>query len=199
MNTANERELLDQLREGSEQAWDYFYRQYRVGIYRKLLKMIKIEAIAEELVQDVFVKLWNKRHLIDPNQPFHAYLYSIAQNLVYDFYRKIAKDKRLQEQVKALTINLYQHIEEDIDLKETQGIIHQAINHLPSQQKLIFTLCKLEGKSYQYVGTSLGISTSTVNNHIVKATKKIKGYIIKFHRTILFVSHAIAIMWSIAH
>jgi len=195
ITTANEKELLVQLREGSELAWDYFYHHYHIGVYRKLIKMVKIEAIAEELVQDVFVKLWNKRHLIDPDQPFKAYLYTIAQNLVYDFYRKLAKDKRLQGQVKALTVDLYQHIEEGIYLKETQGILHQAIDHLPSQQKLIFTLCKLEGKSYEYVGTTLGISPSTVNNHIVKATKKIKGYIFRFHKTIFFLSLTSAVTW----
>lgn len=181
--SCNEQELLRQLREGDGLALDFFYQQYSLGIYRKVMKMVKIEVLAEELVQDVFVKIWDKRHLIDPEQSFKSYLYTIAQNLVYDFYRKAARDEKLQTKLKALNKECYTHVEEDVYLKETHEILNQAINNLPSQQKLVFTLCKVEGKSYEDVSATLGISTSTINSHIVKATKNIKGYMFKVQNT----------------
>lgn len=174
--TRDEQGLLKKLRDGDGLALDFFYQRYSLCIYRKIKKMVKGEMAAEELLQDVFVKVWDKRHLIDPNQSFKSYLYAIAQNLVYDFYRKAARDEKLQTQLKALSKGYYSHVEEGIYLKETSEILNKAIDNLPSQQRLVFTLCKLEGESYKDVSAALGISISTINNHVVKATKKIQGY-----------------------
>ena len=142
--------------------------------------MIKVDILAEELMQDVFVRLWDKRHLIEPGQPFKSYLYLIAQNLVHDFYRKVAREERLQSEMKSFSTELYLHTEEKLFLKETMEILDKAINQLPTQQKLVFNLCKIEGKSYEEVSDALGISTSTINGHIVKATKNIKEYMFNY-------------------
>lgn len=175
-----------QLREGNAQALDYFYHQYSLRIYRKLLKMVKVDVIAEELVQDVFVRIWDRRHQIDPDCSFRSYLFTIAQNLVYDLYRKVAREERLQELIKEASSEMYMHVEEGVFLKETSEILNKAINDLPSQQKLVFTLCKLEGKSYEDASATLGISTSTINSHIVTATRSIKGYIFREQNAAFF-------------
>lgn len=188
MHSNDEKELLMQLREGNAQALDYFYHQYSLRIYRKLLKMVKVETIAEELVQDVFVRIWDKRHQIDPDRSFRSYLFTIAQNLVYDLYRKVAREERLQEVIKEASSEMYMHVEEGVFLKETSEILNKAINNLPSQQKLVFTLCKLEGKSYEDASATLGISTSTINSHIVKATKSIKGYMFRDQNAAFFLT-----------
>jgi len=179
-STHSDYELLSLLKHGDEQAFDHFYQLYSLPIYRKLLKMIKVDILAEELMQDVFVRLWDKRHLIEPGQPFKSYLYLIAQNLVHDFYRKVAREERLQSEIKAFSTELYLHTEEKLFLKETREILDKAINQLPAQQKLVFNLCKMEGKSYEEVSGALGISTSTINGHIVKATKNIKEYMFNY-------------------
>lgn len=188
MHFNDEKELLMQLREGNAQALDYFYHQYSLSIYRKLLKMVRVDVIAEELVQDVFVRIWDKRHQIDPDRSFKSYLFAIAQNLVYDLYRKAAREERLQEVIRAANSELYMHVEEGVFLKETNEILNKAINNLPSQQKLVFTLCKLEGKSYEDASATLGISTSTINSHIVKATKSIKGYMFREQNAAFFLA-----------
>jgi len=188
VHSNDEKELLMQLREGNAQALDYFYHQYSLRIYRKLLKMVRVETIAEELVQDVFVRIWDKRHQIDPDRSFRSYLFTIAQNLVYDLYRKVAREERLQEVIKEASSEIYMHVEEGVFLKETSEILNKAINNLPSQQKLVFTLCKLEGKSYEDASATLGISTSTINNHIVKATKSIKGYMFREQNAAFFLT-----------
>lgn len=178
LSAPNEKKLLLRLRAGDGSALDYFYQQYSFSIYQKLINLVKLEAVAEELLQDVFVKIWENRHRIDPEQSFRSYFYVIAQNLVFDFYRKLARDRRLQKEVKAISCEGYEHVDEHISLLETQNLITEAINNLPAQQKRIFTLCKLEGKSYEDVSTLLGISTSTINNHIVQATKRIKRQVL---------------------
>lgn len=170
----NERDLLLQLRAGDERAFEILYRIHSSTVYRKILGMVKIVDIAEDITQKLFVKVWLKRELIDADKKFIFYVQQMANNLVYDFYRKIARDQKLQEEVIAISTELYSHTEEELIFKESKAIIDNAIAALPPQQQLVFTLCKIEGKSYAEVGQQLGISTSTISNHIVQATKSLK-------------------------
>lgn len=169
--------LLSELKAGSSTAFKYFYDKYRAQLYRKLLKMVRLEEIAEELLQDLFIKVWDKRMLINPEQSFKAYLYRIAEHMVYDFYRKVARESRLEHEVAQINTEFSNPIEEGIFEKETQEKINEALAKLPAQQKLVFTLCKIEGKSYKEVAEQLGISIATVNVHITSATKTIKAYL----------------------
>lgn len=179
---ADEKLQLARLKEGDQRAFNYFYEQYSLTIYRRLKKMVKIDTLAEEFLQDVFVKLWEKRHLVDPEQSLKAYLHLIAQNLVFDFYRKLSREARLQEEVRHTLSEISPQLEEEFYLKETSGLLQKAIDNLPAQQRLVFTLCKMEGKSYEEVGRDLGISTSTINGHIVKATKSVKTFMADYHK-----------------
>jgi len=176
-----EKQQLIKLIDGDEKAFDYFYNLYSLPIYRKLLKMIRVEFLAEEILQNVFIKLWDKRNLIDPEYGLKAYLYQIAQNLVYDFYRNLAREEKLQIEVKSMMTEISAEVEEKVYFNETRELLSKAIEQLPDQQKIVFRLCKLEGKSYEEVSKLLGISTSTINGHIVKATKKVKTAILSSH------------------
>lgn len=169
--------LLTELKTGSSAAFKYFYEKYRLQLYRKLLKMVQLEVIAEELLQDLFIKIWDKRSLIDPEQSFKAYLYRIAENMVFDYFRKLAREAKLELAVQLNSTEFINPIEEGIFEKETQSKINEAIALLPPQQKLVFTLCKIEGKSYKEVSDLLGISTGTINAHITSATKSIKAHL----------------------
>jgi len=172
----NEYELLKRLQSGDQLAFESLYQNYSREIYSKLVKMVKNVTLAEELTQDVFVKVWNKREVITIDQPFRYYLLTLTNNIVNDFYRKAARDRKLQDEIIAASTELYNPTEEQIYYKESKELMDQAINSLPSQQKLVFQMCKIEGKSYEEVSKLLGISTSTISNHIVKATKSIKTY-----------------------
>ncbi|WP_175459630.1 RNA polymerase sigma factor [Pedobacter sp. ok626] len=167
-------DLLKRLKSGEESAFEILYNQYSVDIYRKLLKMVKDISLAEELTQDIFVKIWDKRNVINTEQPFRYYILTIANNIVNDFYRKVSRDSRLQDEIIAASTELYNPTEEDLFYKESKNILDKAIAGLPKQQALVFDLCKIQGKSYEEVAKMLNISTSTISNHIVKATKTIK-------------------------
>jgi len=170
----NEIGLLTELKSGSESAFKFLYDNYSIQLYRRIFKLVKIEVIAQELLQDLFVKIWEKRELIDPTRSFRSYLYTIAERLVYDHFRCATRLSRLAKEVSQHTSELYTHTEEGIFEMETRNRIAEAINRLPEQQKLIFNLCKMEGLSYSQVSKQLGISTATINTHITRATKAIK-------------------------
>jgi len=170
----NEKILLEKLRESDCNAFTQLYKLYSKRIYLNLLKLLKVESVAEEILQEVFVLIWEKRDSIVIEQSFSAYLSKIAQNKALDFFRKLQRDRKAFEHLKTIASSDYSHIEEKIFTNETSSIFQQAINTLPPQRKQVFCLCKIEGKSYSEVSGLLGISTSTVNDHIVKATHAVK-------------------------
>jgi len=181
-------ELLKRLQLGDQLAFEALYQNYSKEIYRKLVKMVKNVTLAEELTQDVFVKIWNKREVIAIDQPFRYYLLTLTNNIVNDFYRKVARDRKLQDEIIAASTELYNPTEDHIYYKESKELMDEAIDSLPPQQKLVFQMCKMEGKSYDEVSKLLGISTSTISNHIVKGTKSIKIYFFNQKKGFLLVA-----------
>lgn len=173
----DEKEILFLLKSDDTQAFGELYSRYKVQIFCNIRRLVKSEDIAEELLQDVFVKVWDKRDLIDPEKSFRSYLFRIAENIVYDFFRKAARDKKLEAHLMSVATEFYSHIEENLYTKESALILNRAVEQLPPQRRKVFMLCKLEGRSYEEVSEMLGISTSTVNDHIVKASRSIKEYL----------------------
>jgi len=171
--------LLLQLKQGHEPAFNALYLAYSKALYRKINSIVKDESIADELLQDLFLKLWEKRAWINTDLSFTSFLYTIANNLVYDYFRKVSKDKRLHARLLINAVDYYLQTEEDLIGKETSAIIQQAISKLTDQRRNVFTLCKIEGKSYQEAAAALGISVATVNTHMVNSIRFIKEYLRK--------------------
>lgn len=165
------------LKEGHQEAFTQLYHLYSERIYCNLLKLLKSEQVAQEILQDIFIILWEKRDTIDIQTSFRSYLFRIGENKVIDFYRKARRDQSLYAYIKAAATEHYTHIEEALLNRENAELLQKAVNSLPPQRKQVFELCKLQGKSYQEVSEELGISTSTINDHIVKATRTIRQYI----------------------
>jgi RNA polymerase sigma-70 factor (family 1) len=160
----------------NEHAFNEVYNLYSAKIYANILKMVKDPDLAQELLQDVFVKLWEKRKLIDPEKPIEPYLYQIAKNHVCDHFRKGSADKKVIAYLTAVTSESYSHIEEDLMYKESVQQYLTALDQLPPKRRRVFTLCKIEGKSYFEVSNLMGISPSTVSDHLLKANAKIRDY-----------------------
>ena len=116
------------------------------------------------------------RTQIDPEKSFKSYLFRIAENLVNDYFRKVAKDKRLLARVVASSSELYLHIEEDMLSKEEALKLQEAINLMPPQRKMVFTLCKLEGKSYKEVEEIMGINVKTISSHMLQANRFLRTH-----------------------
>ena len=168
--------LLKQLQNGSEHAFTILYDQFSKPIYRNILRLVKDEDIADELLQDLFLKIWEIRSNIKLEGSFQSFLYKVAGNMVYMYFRKTAKDNRLIENLIKAYVDHETEGAETILSEENIDLLQIAIGTLPPQRKHIYTLCKLEGKSYEEVSELLGVSTSTISDHIVKANKTVKQY-----------------------
>lgn len=169
-----EREQLLLLKKGNYAAFDALYTEYSPRILGRLIRLLGQEDTAEELLQDLFFRVWDKRTQIDADQSFRGYLFKIAQNLVYDYFRKQSLDERYREEFLRNYSELYGHIEEDMIFKQTEERLMHSIDNLPPQCRQVYILFKLEGKSYAEISDLLGISKSTINNHLTKANAILK-------------------------
>ena len=172
-----ERELLSLLKLGNEQAFEKIYKSYSSRLFGNVFKMVKSETTTQEILQDVFIKIWDNRASIDLDRSFRSYLFKIAENKVYDFFRKATRDKKIRAQLFAVATEEYEHIEEMIYKKENALLLRKAIESLSPQRQQVFRLIKLDNKTYEEVSRELGISVSTISDHIVKATKAIREFI----------------------
>ncbi|TJZ60019.1 sigma-70 family RNA polymerase sigma factor [Sphingobacterium olei] len=175
-NHTDEKFLLLRLKNGDERAFEILYNNYKVRIAGNLFKLLKSDDLVKEILQELFVKIWEVRTQIDPEKSFKSYLFRIAENLVHDYFRKVAKDKRLLNKIVASSSELYLHIEEDMLTKEDAQKLHEAINLMPPQRKMVFTLCKLEGKSYKEVEEIMGINVKTISSHMLQANRFLRTY-----------------------
>lgn len=177
-HTEDEREILLRLSRGDEQAFARIYHSYKNLIGYRLLRLLKSETLVEEVMQDVFLKVWEHRSSIDINRSFKSYLYRITENMVIDLFRRAKKERSILEEIIAGNTELYTHIEEAIFKKEHASLLDQLIAQLPVQRKKIFIACKLEGKSYQEVAKEFGIATTTVNDHLQKGMHYLRSKLI---------------------
>lgn len=170
----DEKKLLEGLSQGNADAFTTLYYRYGGKLHAHLRRMIKSEDIAREIFQDVFMKIWEFRGRIDVERPFGAYLYRIAENKVYDHFRAIARERRMAGSLFTSSVDFHTDTENEVLYGESLRLINKAIDQLPPARKQIYQLCKVEGKSYEEIALLLGVSTSTINDHIVKANRFLK-------------------------
>jgi RNA polymerase sigma-70 factor (family 1) len=168
---------LQRLKQGDEAAFTQLYHKYSLPMYINFLRLVKDETLSEEFVQEIFTRLWLKRESISIEQNFEAYLYRCAQNLVYDFYRKLKRNRSMYIRFRDMATRNYTHIEEALTLKESETLLNKALNTLTPQQKKVYQLCKIQGQTYKQAGVQLGISLDTVKEHLTKANSSIRSYV----------------------
>lgn len=185
--------LLQELGQGNQYAFQMIYENYSPKLYNNLFKLTKDEDVAKELLQNLFIKIWDKRGDIDINKSFRSYLFKVAENMVIDYFRKTKRDQKLMDSLMQAATELSPDLEEIYISKENDERLSKAIAALPPQRQRVFILCKLEGKSYEEVSKMLGISTSTISDHIVKATKSIHNHFTSGELTVILIASAIVI------
>lgn len=173
-----DKELTALLSKGDQAAFTTLYAAYSGPMYVNMLKMVKDRQLTEELVQDLFSRIWQKHEIFASEVAFKPYLYRAAQNLVHDFYRKLKRDRAMYEKFKAAAIEEYSHIEEALHLKESQELLNKAMANLSPQQQTVYQLCKIEGYTYKQAAEKMGISAHTVKEYLHKSTQLVKNYMI---------------------
>lgn len=182
--------LLIKLKNGDATAFEGIYNQYRSRIYSYALKLCKSTVIAEEIVQEVFIKIWQKREQLNPELHFGAYLKKITLNHVLNHLKKVAREKSLQDELFNYLSLIRNSAEDRLLEKELLKTYEEAIAQLPPQKKIIYQLSRNEELSHDEIAKKLNISKNTVKNHMVEATKFIRNYVSKNGSIICFLMAA---------
>ncbi|MGN6532518.1 MAG: RNA polymerase sigma factor [Ginsengibacter sp.] len=172
-----EQQLLSQLREGSTEAFTQLYNEYSERLYYNILALVKDELIAEELLQDIFVQIWKKKENILIEKNIAGYLFRVSRNRVYDFFKALNSEQALYNRIRSFATDQYLHIEEAIFSRENADLLQKAIKTLSPKRRQAFQLCKLDGCSYKEASELMGISISTLKDHMAKAREAIREYI----------------------
>lgn len=181
----DEKDLLNRLKNDDADAYIQLYDHYYPSLYAYILRFVKITDLAEDVLQDVFLKLWEIRHRIDPDLSFSAYLYRISRNLVFKQIKKISVDEELRLGVMYRLSSLHEHSHGELQWKQYQESLVAAIDQLPPQRQKVFRLCREQNRTYDEAAAELGISRNTVKEHMVLAVKAIREYFKRHSDTLL--------------
>jgi RNA polymerase sigma-70 factor (ECF subfamily) len=165
-------DLVRQLKANDMTGFDMLYRKYSQRIYQFSFSILKSQVDAEEIVQDVFFKVWEKRDTIQEHLSFQSYLFTIAHNTSLSLIRKKLKETRYVTYLKSTQIPVSDSpVSDELEFSELKKKAQDAINHLSTRQKQIYLLSREDGFSYREISEQLNISVNTVENHMVKALK----------------------------
>lgn len=176
-----ENALIDLVKQSDQYAFRELYDRYSGKLYGNIQRMTKSSDVADDILQVVFVKIWENRFIIDTDRSFKSFIYQIAQNAVFDNFRKEARQRALASATsrhREELENSESPIEKWLGQKEDKTVLENAVEKLPPRRREIYQLCKLEGLTYAQVSKILGVSTSTINDHIVKASKTLKEHLL---------------------
>jgi len=165
--TKSNQELLLLLREGNQVAFYNIYERYCKRLYGFVLRYIKQEADAEEIVQEVFIKVWEARAKIDVYSSFESFLFTIAYNATISLFRKRVTEKKYLEHLMSLQqFENAPDVTNEIHFNELNERLHTLLNELTPRQKEIFQLSREDGLTHEEIAQKLNISVATVKKHI---------------------------------
>ncbi|WP_186755555.1 RNA polymerase sigma factor [Echinicola salinicaeni] len=155
---------------GEEDAFKLFFDAYNKRIYGFALKFLKLEELAQDVTQEIFIKIWQERRKLQDVDNFEAYLFQIVRRKCIDNIRKISRDQKLMDHVKD---KMEPSVNPFLDFENT-GFLEKIMEHLSPQQKAVFEMSRTKGLSYEDIAKELKISKNTVRNHMVEALKVLR-------------------------
>lgn len=170
----NEKLLLQKIAEGDEDSFAQIYGAYHESLSLFVLKFVKSKELSNDIIQEVFIRIWEHRSELPEIDSFKAYLFTIARNLTLNFLKKASRQNAVIAEI-ARNYKPVACIGEDRLLSnQYKQFIEEVLQSLPPQTRTVFRLCREEEKSYDEVAACLGISRNAVKKHIVRSHKFFK-------------------------
>ena len=171
-NAQQDMHLVALIKKGDDKALESLYRKYYYSLCQFASFFTNRDDLAQEIVSDVFVKLWEKRNSLTVSRNLKAYLFKATQNMAINYMK----------QEKNNMGDLYENIQENthnpveaLIFKEFEHEMTAIINHLPQKRKAIFQLNRFEGFTYHEIAEILSLSVKTVENQMGKAIKQLRS------------------------
>lgn len=177
--TYEEAKLISLLSKDSEYAFQLMYDRYRNRIYQTAIRYLKSPMLAQETVQDVFLKLWLERKNLKPGTSIEAWLYTVAKNNLVNKLKRIAVEWKALHQIQLNSLKSDNSTSDKVEDSQYQQLLRNALQQLSPQQQMVFQLARNEYLTYIEIGERMGISPLTVKTHMARALNHIKNYLAK--------------------
>ncbi len=177
--------LVERLKNDDRAAFEKLFKLYSERIYYFTIRYIKNKEEAEEITQEVFVRLWNRRFDLKTELSFSSYLFMIAKNAVIDLLRKRQKESTLKEEITPDVNSIAEKSNNSVEYKELNEIVKNSILQLPEKRRQIFLLSRDEGLTYKEIAEKLNISIKTVESHMRLALQQLRKTIGSSYELIL--------------
>jgi len=169
-------ELARKIKTGGKVAYQVLFERYAPQVYQFSLSYLKNEADSEELVQDVFLKIWEKRETLDESKNLKSFIFKIAVNTIYDFIRHKNVETAFADYARLNFKTDDNYTWHSVIFNEMQQNLEDIVAKLPEQQQSIFHLSKLQGLTNDEIAEKLDLSKRTVENHLYRAISYLKEY-----------------------
>lgn len=170
----SDQELMLEIKAGNMLAFDCLYRKYGNQLYGFALSFLKSPEEAENIIQEVFLSLWEHRHSVINEASVKYYVFSIAYNSSISVLRKKIRETKFIDHLKSLQDIQHDTVNTELEFNELNDKLNQVIDQLPPRQREVFLLHRIDGLKYRDISERLGISVNTIENHMSKALKTIR-------------------------
>ncbi|HVV03759.1 MAG TPA: RNA polymerase sigma-70 factor [Puia sp.] len=170
----DEKILFSRLAEGDEEAFRQLFHLYNKQLQPFVVKLTRNPSAAEEVLQEVFLKIWARRGRLAEVENPRAYIIRIVSNESIDFLQRQTKEQRLAEYIRKTAVEGAPSPEQFFSYRETEQRLQQAIERLPEACRQIYRMSREQYKRIPEIASELNLSNSTVKNQLVKALKSIR-------------------------
>ena len=177
-NDPEHQEIARKIKNGDQTAFKHFFNQYYQSLFRFLLSHNVAKEVAEDLIQNAFIYIWDHRSNIDPDKSLRAYLFQIGYTRLLNHFRdnkKFNNSEAVPEQSFELTP------EDEVRGSQLKAAVKKAIDQMPKKRRAVFQLCFMEELTYREAAETMGITRKTVENHMGLAFKDIRASLSHFH------------------
>jgi RNA polymerase sigma-70 factor (ECF subfamily) len=170
----NDEELMQEIKADNMFAFDALYKKYSKRLYKFGYSILKSQEEAENLIQDVYLNLWENRYKVEKDSSIKSYLFTIAYNSAITIIRKKARESEFVEYLKTLQEISEEPVNMAFEYNELTNKLEEIIKALPQRQKEVYLLHRVEGLKYNEIAERLNISMNTIENHMSRALKTIR-------------------------
>jgi RNA polymerase sigma-70 factor (ECF subfamily) len=172
-STRNDRELLDAIRHDDERAFSELYQRYAKEVYKMAYYRVRSRQTAEEIVQNLFIALWDKRSTLSINN-VSSYFFTAVKNRALNIIESLIVHKKYWDYYKNHIPSQENVTERTIEFNELLEAIEKQVAYLPEKPKIVFTLNRLEGRSTHEIARILNLSNKTVQYHLTRSLKELR-------------------------
>ena len=166
--------LVKSLKKGDLFAFNELFHKYSQKVYNFSIKHLENEEDVKDLVQDIFMKIWDKRKKLDANKSFNGFLFTISLNLVRDYFRKKVKDRNLINKWLEETEPYSEPTKLSIEFRSLEKVVNIIVEQLPPKRRMVFRLSRNEGLCNDDIARRMNIQKKTVENHLNLALRYLR-------------------------